>query len=45
MTLPRYESFSSFTLDGLPDDETVLATVEGMIADLNALRDAPVVEP
>ena len=45
MTLPRYESFSSFTLDGLPDDQTVLATVERMIADLNALRDAPVVDP
>ena len=45
MTLPRYESFSSFTLAGLPDDETVLATVARMIDDLNALRDAPVVEP
>ena len=45
MTLPRYESFSAFTIDGLPDDETILATVERMVADLEALRDAPVVEP
>lgn len=45
MTLPRYESFSAFTPDGLPDDETVLATVAGMITDLKALREAPVVEP
>ncbi|MDE0037231.1 MAG: metallopeptidase TldD-related protein [Gammaproteobacteria bacterium] len=45
MTLPRYESFFSFTPDGLPDDATVLATVERMIADLAALRDAPLVDP
>ena len=45
MRLPRYESFSAFTPDGLPDDATVLATVQRMIADLQALRDAPVVDP
>ena len=45
MTLPRYESFYSFTPDGLPADGTVLNTVEGMIADLAALRDAPLVDP
>ena len=45
MTLPRYESFSAFSIDGLPDDDTVLAIVERMIADLRALRDAPVVDP
>ena len=45
MTLPRYESFSAFSIDGLPDDDTVLAIVERMIADLHALRDAPVVDP
>ena len=45
MTLPRYESFSAFSIDGLPDDKSVLATVERMIADLQALRDAPVVDP
>ena len=45
MTLPRSESFSAFTIDGLPDDATVQATVARMIADLEALRTAPVVEP
>ena len=45
MTLPRYESFFSFTPDGLPADATVLTTVETMIADLAALRDAPLVDP
>ena len=45
MTLPRYESFSAFSIDGLPDDDTVLAIVDRMIADLHALRDAPVVDP
>ena len=45
MSLPRYESFFSFTPDGLPADGTVLTTVEGMIADLAALRDAPLVDP
>lgn len=45
MRLPRDEIFSSTTLAGLPSDETVLATVDRMIADLEALRNAPVVEP
>jgi len=45
MTLPRYESFFSFTPDGLPGDSTVLTTVERMIADLAALRTAPLVDP
>ena len=34
MELPRYESFFSFTAEGLPDDSEVLETVGGMIADL-----------
>ena len=45
MELPRYESFSAFAPEGLPSDEEVLALVEDMIADLHALRDAPVVAP
>ena len=45
MELPRYESFSAFTPEGLPGDDEVLALVEDMIADLHALRDAPVVAP
>ncbi|MDE0420012.1 MAG: metallopeptidase TldD-related protein [Gammaproteobacteria bacterium] len=45
MTLPRYESFFSFTPDGLPPDEAVLDTVARMIRDLDALREAPIVDP
>ena len=45
MRLPRYESFTAATADGLPDDETVLDAVARMIADLQALREAPVVDP
>ena len=45
MELPRYESFFSFTAEGLPDDSEVLETVGGMIADLEALREAPLVDP
>jgi predicted Zn-dependent protease len=45
MELPRYESFSAFSPEGLPDDATVQKAVERMIADLAALRVAPIVEP
>ncbi len=43
--LPRYESYVAFSPEGLPNDATVLQTVEEMIRDLQALRIAPVVEP
>lgn len=45
MELPRYESFTAFTPDGLPGDAEVLARVRGMIEDLEALRKAPIVDP
>lgn len=45
MELPRYESFFSYTADGLPDDDTVVAAAQKMVADLEALREAPLVEP
>jgi len=45
MELPRYESFSAFSPEGLPDDATVARVVDGMIRDLEVLRAAPVVEP
>jgi TldD protein len=45
MELPRYESFFAFTPEGLPDDATVLKAVNAMIADLQALRKAPIVDP
>jgi TldD protein len=45
MELPRYESFYSPTLDGLPSDAQVFERVKQMIADLMALKNAPVMEP
>ncbi|MCY4557186.1 MAG: TldD/PmbA family protein [Chloroflexi bacterium] len=45
MELPLYKSYSSFTPDGLPDDETVERDVRRMIEILLALREAPLVEP
>jgi TldD protein len=45
MELPRYESYFSFTPEGLPQDAAVLEAVDHMIADLDALRNAPVVDP
>jgi len=45
MELPRYESYFAFTPQGLPDDAVVLKHVEGMIHDLEALRNAPVADP
>ncbi len=45
MELPRYESFLAFTPEGLPDDATVKKSVDKMIADLAALRKAPIVDP
>src|SRR3989449_228471 len=45
MELPRYESFFAVTPEGLPDDRVVLQAVDRMIADLQALRRAPVIDP
>lgn len=45
MALPRYESFYARDLAGLPNDAAVMATVRRMIDDLEALRDAPIVDP
>jgi TldD protein len=45
MELPRYESFYSSTLQGLPTDAVVLAKVEKMTKDLMALKLSPVMEP
>ncbi|HEV8384043.1 MAG TPA: metallopeptidase TldD-related protein [Candidatus Acidoferrales bacterium] len=45
MELPRYVTFAAFSPEGLPDDAAVLRDVDKMIADLKALREAPVVEP
>jgi predicted Zn-dependent protease len=45
MELPRYETFFSFTPEGLPDDATVLKAVSKVIDDLKALKNAPIVDP
>ena len=45
MELPRYETFFSFDLDGLPDDSEVLEKVRAIIRDLEALRVAPIADP
>ena len=45
MVLPLYKDYGSFTLAGLPDDDTVAQDVEWMIATLLALREAPLVDP
>ena len=45
MELPRFESFFSFTPEGLPNDAAVLKAVDKIIADLKALKNAPIVDP
>ena len=45
MVLPLYKSYISFTLGGLPDDETVERDVRKLIDTLLALREAPLVQP
>jgi TldD protein len=45
MELPLYESFYSTTPESLPSDAAVLEKVQKMIADLMALKNAPVMEP
>ena len=45
MELWQYVSFDSHTLEGLPHDAEVIAGVDGVIADVLALRAAPLVDP
>jgi predicted Zn-dependent protease len=45
MELYRFDAFDSHTSDRLPSDEKIRQTIETMIADLRALRAAPVIEP
>jgi TldD protein len=45
MELYRFEAFDSHTADRLPSDEKIRQTIETMVADLKALRAAPVIEP
>ena len=45
MDLPRYETFFTSRPEDMPSDDVVLARVDRMIDDLQALRTAPVVDP
>ncbi len=45
MDLYRFEAFDARTADGIPSDRVVRTTIERMVRDLVALRQAPVVEP
>jgi predicted Zn-dependent protease len=45
MELYRFEAFDSHTSERLPSDEKIRQTIETMVADLKALRTAPVIEP
>src|SRR2546426_3973578 len=45
MELPRYESFYAASPEGLPGDSAVMRAVDHMIADLEALRRAPTLDP
>lgn len=45
MELYRFEAFDSHTSDRLPSDDKLRETIETMVADLKALRQAPVIDP
>jgi predicted Zn-dependent protease len=45
MDLNRFEAFDVHSLDHLPSEAVVRQTIEKMVADLKALRQAPVIEP
>jgi TldD protein len=45
MEMPLYESFFAPSPDSFPSDDTILARVNTMVRNFQALRGAPVVEP
>lgn len=45
MDLSRGEIFTSFSLEKLPDEETLMVTAERLVDELKALINAPLVEP
>jgi predicted Zn-dependent protease len=45
MELWQYKAFDSHTFQGLPDESVLAAGVDRVIADVMALREAPIVEP
>ena len=45
MTCPLYKDWFSYSLDQLPDDETIMAAVKDLNNRLMALREAPIADP
>ena len=45
MDLNRFEAFDVHTLDHMPSEAVIKQTIDKMVADLRALRVAPIVEP
>ena len=45
MELYRFQAFDSHTSDRLPSDDKIRQTIETMVADLKALRAAPIIDP
>lgn len=45
MELSQYTALDAHSLAGLPDEATVRKAVQGVIDDVRALREAPIVEP
>ncbi len=45
MSCPLYKDWFSYSLDGFPDDETLIAEVRDLNRRLTALRDAPIADP
>jgi predicted Zn-dependent protease len=45
MELPRFQTYFAFRPEQLPSDEVILADVKKIIADLETLRTAPIVDP
>ncbi len=45
MDLDRYETFDAATLAGLPDEAVLLRAADTIMADLRAMRSAPLAEP
>ncbi len=45
MTCQLYKDWFSYSLDNLPDDETIIADVRDLIERLLALREAPIADP
>lgn len=45
MELRRYVSYEALTPEGFPDDDKVMTDVRAMIEELEALRNAPIVDP